>query len=285
MLDGTARLTAAIAPIADRLSATVRRYTVRDVTLDELVARDALSAPAAAFLWALVQQRSRIVISGEPGAGKTTLAAALLAAGARESLHPVLRGDPRARGADDARRATTRCGPPGLDGTGEISLRDLVKFVLAMRPDRIVVGEVRGAEAFELTRAINAGCGFMCTVHANSAPDALERARERGADGRRERDRAHRAPRLLAGARPRRARRPRRRRRAARARCAGRSPRSPRSSRASGEEQTYEPIFVRDGLRPAARVDRRAPARARDARRSRAAARDARPRPRSSRPR
>ena len=63
--------------------------------------------------------------------------------------------------------------PPGLDGTGEISLRDLVKFVLAMRPDRIVVGEVRGAEAFELTRAINAGCGFMCTVHANSGPEAL----------------------------------------------------------------------------------------------------------------
>jgi pilus assembly protein CpaF len=52
-------------------------------------------------------------------------------------------------------------------------LRDLVKFALAMRPDRIVVGEVRGAEAFELTRAINAGCGFMCTVHANRAPEAL----------------------------------------------------------------------------------------------------------------
>ena len=71
--------------------------------------------------------------------------------------------------------------PPGLDGTGEISLRDLVKFVLAMRPDRIVVGEVRGAEAFELTRAVNAGCGFLCTVHANSARDAVERAGERGA--------------------------------------------------------------------------------------------------------
>src|SRR5262249_33097268 len=50
---------------------------------------------------------------------------------------------------------------------------DLVKFVLAMRPDRIVVGEVRGAEAFELTRAVNAGCGFLCTVHANSARDVL----------------------------------------------------------------------------------------------------------------
>src|SRR5262249_20219827 len=63
--------------------------------------------------------------------------------------------------------------PPSLDGTGEISLRDLLKFVLAMRPDRIVVGEVRGAEAVELTRAVNAGGGCLCTVHANSAPDAL----------------------------------------------------------------------------------------------------------------
>jgi pilus assembly protein CpaF len=54
-----------------------------------------------------------------------------------------------------------------------VSLRDLVKFVLAMRPDHIVVGEVRGAEAFELTRAVNAGCGFACTVHANSAREAL----------------------------------------------------------------------------------------------------------------
>src|SRR4029078_9749903 len=63
--------------------------------------------------------------------------------------------------------------PPALDGSGEIPLRQLVKFVLAMRPDRIVGGEARGAEAFELTRAINAGCGFVCTVHANSAPEAL----------------------------------------------------------------------------------------------------------------
>ena len=97
---------------------------MRDVTLDELVARDALSAPAAAFLWALVQLRSRIVISGEPGAGKTTLAAALLAAGPashcvrcceeiRELAAPVAHG-----GYYEVR-------PPGLDGTGEITLRDL----------------------------------------------------------------------------------------------------------------------------------------------------------------
>jgi pilus assembly protein CpaF len=130
ILDGTARLTAAIAPVADRLSATVRRYTVRDVTLAALVARDALSPQAADFLSATMQLRSRVAVSGEPGAGKTTLAAALLSAvptshcvrsceEIRELAVPVLHG-----GYYEIR-------PAGLDGTGEISLRDLVKFVLA----------------------------------------------------------------------------------------------------------------------------------------------------------
>jgi pilus assembly protein CpaF len=173
VLQGSARLTAAIAPVADRLSATLRRYTVCDVSLDELVRRESLGRPAAAFLGALMQIRSRVVVSGEPGAGKTTLLGALLAAAPahhcvrsceeiRELAVPLVHG------------AYYEVRPPALDGSGEITLRDLVKFVLAMRPDRIVVGEVRGAEAFELTRAINAGCGFLCTVHANSAAEALE---------------------------------------------------------------------------------------------------------------
>ncbi len=172
VLDGSARLTAAIPPIGDQLSATIRRYTVRNVTLSQLVGHDSLSPEAAGFLWAVMQRRSRVAISGEPGAGKTTLAAALIAAGPashcvrsceeiREIAVPVTHG------------SYYEVRPPALDGTGEISLRDLVKFVLAMRPDRIVVGEVRGGEAFELTRAVNAGCGFLCTVHANSAPEAL----------------------------------------------------------------------------------------------------------------
>jgi pilus assembly protein CpaF len=129
VLDGSARLTAAIPPVADRLSATVRRYTVRDVTLPALVALDALSEQAAAFLWAMMQLRSRIAVSGEPGAGKTTLGAALLSAvpashcvrsceEIRELAVPLVHG------------AYYEVRPPGLDGTGEISLRDLVKFVL-----------------------------------------------------------------------------------------------------------------------------------------------------------
>jgi pilus assembly protein CpaF len=171
VLDDSARLTAAIPPIADRLSATVRRYTVRDVSLDALVAREMLTAAAAAFLWAVMQLRSRVVISGEPGAGKTTLAAALLAAVPSDHCVRVCE-EIRELAVPLAHGAYYEVRPPGVDGDGEISLRALVKFLLAMRPDRIVVGEVRGAEAFELTRAVNAGCGFLCTVHANRAQDA-----------------------------------------------------------------------------------------------------------------
>ena len=172
VLDGAARLTAAQPPVTDRLSATIRRHSVKRESLVSLVERGTLSPAAAGYLWALMRARSSIVVSGPPGAGKTTLLSALLSAvptsrcvrcceEIRELHVPITHG-----GYYETR-------PPGMDGGGEISLRDLVKFVLGMRPELIVVGEVRGAEAFELTRAVNAGCGFGCTVHANSARDAL----------------------------------------------------------------------------------------------------------------
>ena len=173
VLAGSARLTAVIPPVADRLSATIRRYALRRETLETLVERGSLTAEAAGFLRAVMQASTSIVVSGPPGAGKTSLLSALVASvpsghcvrcceEVRELHIPLVHGS-----FYEAR-------PPSLDGSGEISLRELVKMVLAMRPDRIVVGEVRGAEAFELTRAVNAGCGFACTVHANSAADALE---------------------------------------------------------------------------------------------------------------
>lgn len=173
VLDDSARLTAVIPPVADRLSATIRRYALRRETLDTMVERSALSPAAARFLWAAMQATTSIVVSGPPGAGKTSLLSALIGAvpaghcvrcceEVRELHVPLVHGS-----FYEAR-------PPALDGSGEISLRDLVKLVLAMRPDRIVVGEVRGGESFELTRAVNAGCGFACTVHANSATDALD---------------------------------------------------------------------------------------------------------------
>jgi pilus assembly protein CpaF len=172
VLQGSARLTAAIPPVADTLSATIRRHTLRRETLPGLVERGSLTPSAAAFLWAVMQTTSSVLVSGPPGAGKTSLLSALVAAiptnrcvrcaeEIRELAVPLTHGS-----FYEAR-------PAGLDGTAEVSLRELVKFILAMRPDHIVVGEVRGSEAFELTRAVNAGAGFACTVHANSARDAL----------------------------------------------------------------------------------------------------------------
>jgi pilus assembly protein CpaF len=172
VLNGTARLTAAIEPIAETLSATIRRHTLRRDTLSSLLDRGSLSTAAAGFLWACMQGQASLLVSGPPGAGKTSLLSALLAAvptnrcircceEIRELSVPISHGS-----FYEAR-------PAGMDGTAAVSLRDLVKFVLAMRPDHIVVGEVRGSEAFELTRAVNAGCGFACTVHANSAREAL----------------------------------------------------------------------------------------------------------------
>lgn len=173
VLDGTARLTAAIPPVADHVSATLRRHTLRRDTLASLVDRGSLT-PAAADLLAMAMAGSAsVVVSGPPGAGKTSLLAALLAAVPAtrcvrvcEEIRELNVALPHG-GFYEAR-------PRGLDDEAEITLRDLVKFTLSMRPEVLVVGEVRGSEAFELTRAVNAGCGFAVTVHANSAREALE---------------------------------------------------------------------------------------------------------------
>lgn len=172
VLAGQARLTAAIDPVADGLSATIRRQTMRRDTLAALVERGSLSPAAGGFLWAVMQASSSLLVSGPPGAGKTSLLAALLAA---VPSHRCIRccEEIRELAVPLTHGSFYEARPAGLDGASEVSLRDLVKFTLAMRPDVIVVGEVRGSEAFELTRAVNAGCGFACTVHANSARDAL----------------------------------------------------------------------------------------------------------------
>ncbi|MFQ5522233.1 MAG: CpaF family protein [Acidimicrobiia bacterium] len=172
VIDGTARLTVVIPPVSDHLSATIRRYALRRQSLESLVSLGSLTDQAAAFLGAAMRASASVLVSGPPGAGKTSFLSALMLAvppdrciraceEVRELHVPLVHGS-----YYEAR-------PPALDGTGEISLRDLVKVILAMRPDVIVVGEVRGAEAFELTRAANAGCGMACTIHANSAADAL----------------------------------------------------------------------------------------------------------------
>lgn len=173
VLNGQARLTASISPISDSLSATIRKYVVKNISLKSLAEKSSLSIMSAGFLWACMQTRSRVVVSGEPGAGKTTLLSALLLS---VPSHHCVRccEEIREIAVDFNHGGYYEVRPSSIDGTGEISLRDLVKFTLAMRPDRIVCGEVRGSEAFELSRAVNAGCGFACTVHSNNAVDGLE---------------------------------------------------------------------------------------------------------------
>ncbi|MEE8600368.1 CpaF family protein [Euzebya tangerina] len=173
ILDGKARLSAAIPPVAEQLSATIRRHSSRRHTMDSLVDAGSLSAEAAELLKLVMRGWSSVLVSGQPGAGKTSLLTALLGAAPagrcvrvceeiRELTVPLTHGS----------YYETRA--PSPSGESAITMRDLLKFCLGMRCELLVVGEVRGAEAFELTRAVNAGCGFACTVHANSGQDALE---------------------------------------------------------------------------------------------------------------
>ncbi len=172
VLDGSGRLSAVIPPIADQLSATIRKYSLRRQTLGSLVDLGSLGESAASFMRMLSRSDASLIVSGPPGAGKASMLSALL-----DATPPTL----CIRACEEVRELNVslvhgsyyEARPGALDGSGEITLRSLVKMILAMRPDRIVVGEVRGGEAFELTRAVNAGCGFSGTVHANSAKDAL----------------------------------------------------------------------------------------------------------------
>ncbi|MEN8234271.1 MAG: ATPase, T2SS/T4P/T4SS family [Actinomycetota bacterium] len=158
----------------DRLNIQIRKFVVTATGLGELVERGTLSQPAAALLRTAMERDLSVLVAGAPGAGKTTLVNCLL----REvppdrrvvTCEEVFEID-----ADlpDMTQMQTR--DAGLDGGAAITLRDLVREALRQRPDRIVVGEVRGAEALDMLMALNAGCSGMATLHANSARDALEK--------------------------------------------------------------------------------------------------------------
>ncbi len=158
----------------DRLNIQIRRFVVMGGDLDSLVERGSLPEEAADHLRAAMRGDETILVAGAPGAGKTTLVNALLAevppdrrVVTCEEVFEVQVDLP------DLTQMQTR--DSGLDGAGAISLRDLVRSSLRQRPDRIVVGEVRGAEALDLLLALNAGCAGLATLHANSARDALHK--------------------------------------------------------------------------------------------------------------
>jgi len=172
-LPGGHRLHVVLEGISSDFSAVnIRKFVVRASRLSELVALGSLTEQAAAFLEASVLAGLNIVVAGGTQAGKTTMLNCLAAA---------IPGSDRIVSAEEVRElrvahpdwVAMETRQSGLEGTGEVTLRDLVRESLRMRPTRIVVGEVRSAEALDLLLALNSGLPGMATLHANSAREAL----------------------------------------------------------------------------------------------------------------
>src|SRR5690242_6794351 len=150
----------------------IRKFLLRAAHLEDLVELGTLTPQAAAFLEASVRAGLNILVAGATQAGKTTLLNCLAAAipGGERVVSAEEVFELRFPHADWVAMQTRQA---GLEGTGEIRLRDLVKESLRMRPSRIIVGEVRAEECLDLLLALNAGVPGMCTLHANSAREAL----------------------------------------------------------------------------------------------------------------
>ena len=175
LMDGS-RVNVIAPPLAlDGPALTIRKFKKDKLTLDQLVRYGSISPDGAEVLKIVGKVRCNVLISGGTGSGKTTLL---------NCLTNYIENDERVITCEDAAelqlqqphtvRLETR--PPNLEGTGAITMRDLVRNCLRMRPERIIVGEVRGPEAFDLLQAMNTGHdGSMGTLHANSPREALSR--------------------------------------------------------------------------------------------------------------
>lgn len=175
LADGS-RVNVAIRPVAvDGPQVSIRKFSKHPYSLDRLVKGGALAQGMADLLAAAVRGRVSIVISGGTGSGKTTMLNALSAyIPMEERLVTIEDAAELQLQQPHVVRLETR--PPTLDGRNEVRQRELLKNALRMRPDRIIVGEVRGEEAFDMLQAVNTGHeGSMTTVHANSPRDAISR--------------------------------------------------------------------------------------------------------------
>ncbi len=175
LMDGS-RVNIIIPPLAiDGATITIRKFSKKKITLDTMLKFNSLSPTMAKVLRIAGRSRLNILISGGTGSGKTTLL---------NALSQMIDNGERIVTIEDAAelqlqqphvvRLETR--PPNLEGTGEVTMRDLVKNALRMRPDRIIIGETRGGEALDMLQAMNTGHdGSMSTVHANRPREALMR--------------------------------------------------------------------------------------------------------------
>ena len=173
--DGS-RVNAIIPPLAlAGPTLTIRKFARNALTLDDLVGLGTLDEQSAHFLAQCVRGKLNMLISGGTGTGKTTLLNAVSA---------YIPSDERIITVEDAAElrllqrhvVPLESRPPNVEGEGEVRIRDLVRNALRMRPDRIIVGEVRGAESLDMLQAMNTGHdGSLTTIHANSARDAIHR--------------------------------------------------------------------------------------------------------------
>ena len=173
--DGS-RVNAVIPPLAiDGASLSIRRFGTEALTLQELVRLQALTPGMAELISALVQSRLNVLVSGGTGSGKTTLLNAMSASiPANERIITIEDAAELQLQQPHVVRLESR--PPNIEGEGEVSQRALLRNSLRMRPDRIILGEVRGAEVLDMLQAMNTGHdGSMTTLHANSPRDALTR--------------------------------------------------------------------------------------------------------------
>ena len=173
--DGS-RVNAIIPPLAlDGPALSIRRFRTDRLGADDLVTRESLTRPMLDFLKAAVACRLNVIVSGGTGAGKTTLLNVLSGfIGASERIVTIEDAAELMLRQRHVVRLETR--PSNIEGKGSVRQRELVVNALRMRPDRIIVGEVRGEEALDMLQAMNTGHdGSLTTIHANSARDALYR--------------------------------------------------------------------------------------------------------------
>ena len=178
LADGS-RVNAVVPPLAlDGSLLSIRKFARVPIGMDRLIEIGSVPPQVAEVLQAIVAARRNVLISGGTGSGKTTLLNAMSAfIDGRERIVTIEDSAELQLQQEHVVRLETR--PPNIEGKGEVSQRDLVKNALRMRPDRIILGEVRAGEAFDMLQAMNTGHdGSMTTVHANTPRDALSRVEQ-----------------------------------------------------------------------------------------------------------